>query len=79
MASKRLLPVGTSIVLKKPLTERDIPTIESQSFTMGRISDCELTDGRYGVQFEGLSTEEGNHPLTFYFGRDEFVLARTGT
>jgi hypothetical protein len=77
--AERLLPVGTPVILKVPLTERDVPQIEPCSYTMGRISEYEPVDDRYGIQFEGLNTTEGNHPMTFYYKRDEFVLARPGT
>ena len=84
MSEDRLLPVGTPVILKKPLTERDIPQVEPCSYTMGRISEYEPADGRYGVQFEGLNAQgwpgkEGTFPMTFYFRRDEFTLARAGT
>jgi len=79
MSDERLVPIGTPVVLRQPMTERDIGCVESCSYTLGRVAEQPCPEEqRYGIQFEGLTTE-GGFPMTCYFKRDEFVLARAGT
>lgn len=78
MSDERLVPIGTPVVLKQPMTERDIGCVEPCSYTLGRVAEHEQGDRPYGIQFEGLTTQAGTL-MTCYFKRDEFVLARAGT
>ena len=75
----RILPVGTPIILKTPGNERDVLNLTPCTFSMGRVAELpeEGTD-LYGLAFEGITLPNGE-PMTLYYTRNEFVLARAGT